>query len=136
MRRFDFSTLSNGQSTSLILMQNIDISEWGTAALMVRVAAVDMSGGDVQIVAASDSLSSDDPRATFVTPVIESDGVPIAIAVSNTTAAPMFSCRNLLGSLGAGLRVIAQATRSSVSGNIAVTMSVELCLKNEIIEVL
>jgi hypothetical protein len=133
MRRFDFSGTSLGQTTTLILMQNIDIAEWGTASLLVRVASIDMGGGSVLVTGTPDSMSPDDPRANFVGPPLLSDGEPIGALFDGFAVAPTFACINLSGSLGSGLRVVAQANRTSVSGNLAVTMSIDLCLKNELI---
>jgi hypothetical protein len=120
-RLLDFSALHIGESTTLVLRRDVDVSEWISASMMVRVNEVDMAGGAVEIKAQYQSPAEDDPGLDFATDVATST------VIDTGTIVPSFLTVGLGRSLGSGLRIVAMGTRTS-SGNIAVVAAVDLKL--------
>ncbi len=132
MRRYDFTSLQNGQSNSRIVAQRIDISQYITGILIVRVHAADCAGGIIEPELIQDGYTPEDPARTFQEPdPYFSEGT----LIDSSTVAPVL----LAGATGgpdsfagefAALKISGTRTSSNPALRIKATISADLLLRS------
>ncbi|MBN8613853.1 MAG: hypothetical protein J0L92_24870 [Deltaproteobacteria bacterium] len=109
-------------------MPDIDVSNWTSGELLMRVHSKNVTGATSVIgVELRRTLPSpQDPSRTFE----ESGTAPPQIVITpNTGAAPLLLLDAVNAPLGSFMNLYVRATQSSTPGTIQATISVELVLK-------
>jgi len=129
-RTLDFTSVQSGQAREIVLMDGVDVSEWGEVSLMVRTHSKAFGGdvGRIDIFAVADGRTLEDPGILFAS------AVPLGtVTINNATPAPSFTVANVDLNVGPVLRIAAKGTRtSSLSGpnTLKADVSIDLSVKS------
>jgi len=120
-RFFDFGWVGNGQEANIVLKRGIDISQWMSAGLFLRVHSMVGSAGNIRISAVAEAPTTDDPGAEFV--------ASTALGTCNLgVAAPYCVETPLTPPFGASVRILVKAIGDGNPLN--VMLGIDLALKN------
>jgi hypothetical protein len=128
-RVFDFTLVSSsGVSLDFVVKNNIDVSGWRSASLMVRTHVNSMAtgAGNIRVFAQRESRSAQDPDILFVN-TGEQLGQMIFYPGSNPFDAQFLETSTT--TLGPMVRVVVRGTHTG-TGALAATLSIDLCLKS------
>jgi hypothetical protein len=126
-RSFDFGSLQAGGEEFIVLAERVDVSQWRHATLCVRLHESSIgSGASLQVFAAADGYSSDDPTARV------SDENPLGSVSFTTAGEPKFKTAGLdADRMGALIMVWLRAEQAAGSPvSLQVTLSIDLVLKS------
>ncbi len=133
LERTDFSYTNLGVSAAtgeIPLVQNIDISQWVEATLLVRVHAgsLGVNGQKYNVILRSVLPSSEEPNAFFRDEAAELANIEIVVA--DTAGAPTLLQEAVADNAGAMCSLFLVATQGSQAGSVNATLSIALSLKD------
>jgi hypothetical protein len=129
-RLFDFSTLASSATSDVVLVRAIDVTDYRTGVLTVRVHDADYGAGSptLKVVAYMTSPSKDDPSQDFI------GAAKATVVLKDATTqidADELAKDGLDASFGSHLRIVLEATQATSPDTLQATISADLALYEE-----
>ena len=124
-RRIEYSFLSGGSSQVITLQPAIDVQEYSSGILFVRVHERNMTSGQSIALSLYYTLPSCDDSREFTSTSLLTD---VTITSTSPASTPGLSYREFSGA-GAYLKLVLTATQTSVPSTFYAELSAELLLR-------
>jgi len=122
-RVYDFSSMV-GTATEVVVVRALDVVDWRAGQLVVRVHAVTITAGTINVAVLMTSPSVDAPQTDFVR--VSPDVASAAIAGSVPGDLVVEALR---APIGGHLRLVVQAVASGGGGTLRATLSAALYMR-------